>query len=159
MSVNDRKKTSNFVKLLVVQAAGMFLMLFPPLVLVARQKVATPGAASGELVLGQLVVEIRRWKRGVATALVHNTPKTALVHNTPTTGCTVALLSSEGEPEISTVSSSTRGRNRERSLSCSVFALFTAAAVQCSTSRGQVDDGWMASPLTRYPAMHCIEVD
>ena len=47
MSVNDRKKPSNFVKLLVVQAAGMFLMLFPPLVLVARQKVATPGATSG----------------------------------------------------------------------------------------------------------------
>ena len=28
-------------------AAGMFLMLFPPLVAGARQKVATPGAASG----------------------------------------------------------------------------------------------------------------
>ena len=47
MSVNDRKKPSNFVKLLVLQAAGMFLMLFPPLVAGARQKVATPGAASG----------------------------------------------------------------------------------------------------------------
>ena len=57
MSVNDRKKPSNLVKLLVVQAAAMFLMLFPSI-----GSIGAGGKKWRRLVLRQLV-EIRRWKR------------------------------------------------------------------------------------------------
>ena len=63
------------------------------------------------------------------------------------------------------------GGEIERGVSLAVYLLYSQQqqcnAVcsqqqqQCNAAQvgggWQVDDGWMASPLTRYPALHCIE--
>ena len=81
MSVNDRKKPSNLMKLLVVQAAAMFLMLFPSI-----GSIGAGGKNWRRLVLLGQLVEIRRWKRRQCWSLVHLVPS----------ACTV-LFSSEGD--------------------------------------------------------------
>ena len=66
MRVNDRKKPSNLMKLLVVQAAAMFLMLFPSI-----GSIGAGGKKWRRLVLLRQLVEIRRWKRRQCCSLVH----------------------------------------------------------------------------------------